>query len=156
MRYKIGDRVRVINVSDERRLEALGAIGIVVDIDAEWTHPYEIDFEDEDFKKFNDDLFLESELIIASEEKVTPQSDTIHIKFQKNFEDKDGASLEDVLEILIDKVKEMHNNGSIPIMDVQMNNMNIISKLKEAKMWLRENRKIHEKYSNTERSGSNE
>lgn len=149
MRFKVGDRVRVVNVSHESRKGALGAIGIVVDVDGEWSHPYDIDFEKEEFKKFNEELFLEKELVLAGVEKSKRQSQHININFQKSFDDVDGASVEDVIDVLIQRAKDIHNSGHSSSLDLQMNNINIVSRLTEAKMWMRETRKYYEKLENS-------
>lgn len=132
MRFKIGDKVRVINKS----LESYNSIGTIVDIDKDWSHPYELDF---DGQKFEEELFMETDLSLVEEAKaIEPKAprDFINIKFQEGTVSENGvngAQIEDVIELLIERLQEFQK-GKSPCHE----NVLAITKLQEARMWLEE------------------
>lgn len=142
--YKIGDKVRVARVVSEERKIALGAVGTIIDVDYDWTYPYEIEFEGEYNRDVSEMLFMEEELLLIGMVKPSPQNPFINIRFQNNYLE-EGASVEEVIDILVEKVKEMHNDVAFPSLDVHMSNINAISRLMEAKMWMADNRRAFEK-----------
>src|SRR5690606_26449433 len=134
LRYKIGDTVKVNNIN----LHAYGAIGKIKDIDRDWNPPYEVDFGRD---KYNEELFYESDLILANEEDVEEPSTTnprdfIDIAFQ-NVTVKDyvvnGEQMEDVIDVLIERLIGFQR-GDFPCRE----NALAITKLEEARMWLNE------------------
>lgn len=132
MRFKIGDKVRVINKS----LESYNYIGTIVDIDRDWSHPYELDF---DGQKFEEELFMETDLSLVEEAKaIEPKAprDFINIKFQEGTVSENGvngAQIEDVIELLIERLQVLQK-GKPPCRE----NVLAITKLQEARMWLEE------------------
>lgn len=132
MRFKIGDKVRVINKS----LESYNSIGTIVDIDKDWSHPYELDF---DGQKFEEELFMETDLSLVEEaEVIEPKAprDFINIKFQEGTVSENGvngAQIEDVIELLIERLQELQK-GKSPCRESVL----AITKLQEARMWLEE------------------
>lgn len=132
MKFKIGDKVRVINKS----LESYNSIGIVVDIDEDWSHPYELDFYGQEFEE---ELFMATDLSLVEEAKVIEPKkprDFINIKFQKGAvleNGVNGAQIEDVIEVLIERLQEFQK-GKFSCRE----NALAITKLQEARMWLEE------------------
>lgn len=134
MKFKIGDVVRVIN----KDLQAYNAVGTVIDIDPDWSYPYEIDFGGQ---VFTEELFAETDLaLVKKAEEVPPKNakDFINIEFQKgdaSVVGVNGATIQDVVDLLIEKmVEERKNIKSDRYFEYKM----VIAKLKEVKMWLDE------------------
>lgn len=134
MKFKIGDVVRVIN----KDLQAYNAVGTVVDIDPDWSYPYEIDFGGQ---VFTEELFAETDLaLVKKAEEVPPKNakDFINIEFQKgdaSVVGVNGATIQDVVDLLIEKmVEERKNIKSDRYFEYKM----VVAKLKEVKMWLDE------------------
>lgn len=132
MRFKIGDKVRVINKS----LESYNSIGTIVDIDEDWSHPYELDFNGQEFEE---ELFMATDLSLVEEAKVIEPKkprDFINIKFQKGTvleNGVNGAQIEDVIEVLIERLQGFQK-GKFSCRE----NALAITKLQEARMWLEE------------------
>lgn len=131
MRYKVGDRVVVAYPNSKDVMRLKGQTGVVVDIDEEWTNPYDIDFDDKEANKL-ELLFMESELLLVGAEK---EKKYIDIQF-KSEESDEGATVEEVLDVLIDKV--LHSQDDTMSIDSYLKNINIVNKLKEAKFWITE------------------
>lgn len=135
MRFKIGDKVRVINKS----LESYNSIGTIVDIDGDWSHPYELDFDGFEGQKFEEELFMETDLSLVEEAKVIEPKkprDFINIKFQEGTvleNGVNGAQIEDVIEVLIERLQGFQK-GKFSCRE----NALAITKLQEARMWLEE------------------
>jgi len=135
MRFKIGDKVRVINKS----LESYNSIGTIVDIDEDWSHPYELDFDGFEGQKFEEELFMETDLSLVEEAKVIEPKkprDFINIKFQEGTvleNGVNGAQIEDVIEVLIERLQGFQK-GKFSCRE----NALAITKLQEARMWLEE------------------
>lgn len=134
MKFKIGDVVRVIN----KDLQAYNAVGTVIDIDPDWSYPYEIDFGGQ---VFTEELFAETDLaLVKKAEEVPPKNakDFINIEFQKgdaSVVGVNGATIQDVVDLLIEKmVEERKNIKSDRYFEYKM----VVAKLKEVKMWLDE------------------
>lgn len=134
MKFKIGDVVRVIN----KDLQAYNAVGTVVDIDPDWSYPYEIDFGGQ---VFTEELFAETDLaLVKKAEEVPPKNakDFINIEFQKgdaSMVGVNGATIQDVVDLLIEKMAEERKNiKSDRYFEYKM----VVAKLKEVKMWLDE------------------
>lgn len=135
MRFKIGDKVRVINKS----LESYNSIGTIVDIDEDWSHPYELDFDGFEGQKFEEELFMETDLSLVEEAKVIEPKkprDFINIKFQEGTvleNGVNGAQIEDVIEVLIERLQGFQK-GKFSCRE----NALAITKLQEARMLLEE------------------
>lgn len=134
MKFKIGDVVRVIN----KDLQAYNAVGTVIDIDPDWSYPYEINFGGQ---VFTEELFAETDLaLVKKAEEVPPKNakDFINIEFQKgdaSVVGVNGATIQDVVDLLIEKmVEERKNIKSDRYFEYKM----VVAKLKEVKMWLDE------------------
>lgn len=135
MRFKIGDKVRVIN----KNLESYNSIGTIVDIDEDWSHPYELDFDGFEGQEFEEELFMETDLSLVEEAKVIEPKeprDFINIKFQEGTvleNGVNGAQIEDVVEVLIERLQGFQK-GKFTCRE----NALAITKLQEARMWLEE------------------
>lgn len=135
MRFKIGDKVRVINKS----LESYNSIGTIVDIDEDWSYPYELDFNGFEGQKFKEELFMEADLSLVEEAEVIELKeprDFINIKFQEGTvleNGVNGAQIEDVIEVLIERLQGFQK-GKFHCRENDL----AITKLQEAKMWLEE------------------
>jgi len=140
MRFKLYDKVKVVNIGDEDYRDCLGAVVVIVDIDPFWSLPYEIAFENGE--KYSKDLFAENEIVLYSEPKNKPQTDFIDIKFKKDTSD--GASISDVIDLLMTKIKMDYNFGNHIGMDINVATTNAIARLMEAKMWADEIDKYNE------------
>lgn len=147
LRYKVGDKVQVVN----RGLEAFNAIGVISEIDTEWHIPYVIDFGDEIYEdeEIFEELFYESDLILVDEtfneidnaadkeEAATPSDfieSFIKIKFQEGVIGEkgiNGAQIEDVIDVLVERLAEFQN-GDFSCRE----NALAITHLQEAQNWL--------------------
>lgn len=134
MKFKIGDVVRVIN----KDLQAYNAVGTVIDIDPDWSYPYEINFGGQ---VFTEELFAETDLaLVKKAEEVPPKNakDFINIEFQKgdaSVVGVNGATIQDVVDLLIERmVEERKNIKNDRYFEYTM----VVAKLKEVKMWLDE------------------
>lgn len=135
MRFKLHDKVKIVNIGEEQYRDCLGAVGVIVDVDPDWGLPYEIEFENG--VKYSKELFAEKELVLYSEQKNKPQTENINIKFKKDIND-DGVNVEDVIDILIAKIKMDYNMNKNIGMDINISTTNAIARLMEAKMWANE------------------
>lgn len=59
MKFKVGDRVKVVGEKVEDAVK--GAIGTIVEVDPEWAYPYYVKYEDKDLD-FTQDLFCDDDL----------------------------------------------------------------------------------------------
>jgi len=142
MRFKLYDKVKVVNIGREEYRDCLGAIGVIVDVDPNWVLPYEIEFENG--MRYSKDLFAENEIVLYEEPRNKPQTDYIDIKFKRTPQD-NGASVSDIIDVLIAKVKLDYNTDGNTRLDVNMSTTNAISRLMEAKMWASEIEKYRER-----------
>ena len=110
MVYEVGQRVRVVNPD----YESYGRVGVIVDIDLEWSYPYELDFGEE---KFEQELYEDSDiqLVIDTTIKTTKPVDEL------------------IAELIVRMASEPHNRE----------NALAITKLQEARMWFIEGKNIH-------------
>lgn len=145
MRFRLHDKVKVVNIGEEEYRDCLGAVGVIVDIDLDWSLPYEIEFEDG--KKYSKDLFAEKELVLYGEPRNKPQTEFVDIKFKKHLEDS-GVSISDVIDILITKIKIDYNTNTNIGMDINISTTSAIARLMEAKMWSEEIDNYREKKKN--------
>lgn len=134
MKFKIGDVVRVIN----KDLQAYNAVGTVIDIDPDWSYPYEINFGGQ---VFTEELFAETDLALVKKAEEVPSKnakDFINIEFQKgdaSVVGVNGATIQDVVDLLIERmIEERKNIKNDRYFEYTM----VIAKLKEVKMWLDE------------------
>lgn len=134
MRYKVGDKVIVVN----KELKAYCAVGVIEEIDEEWVYPYGVDFGD---ASFDEDLFAEIDLRYADEDENVeePKEDRkprefIDIAFQNGtVEDRgvNGAQIEDVIDVLVERLIGFQKGG-FPCRE----NALAITHLQEAQNWL--------------------
>lgn len=133
-KYKVGDIVKIVN----KDLDSHGVVGRIVDIDEEWSYPYEIDFGEG--ANFNEELFVSSDFIKVDMDNERSKSskeepvDFIDIKFQEGtVEDNgvNGAQIEDVIDVLVDRLIGFQK-GNFPCRE----NALAITHLQEAQNWL--------------------
>lgn len=130
MKFKEGDIVKVIN----KDLDSYGAIGKIVSIDTEWHVPYEVDFG---YKKFEEEIFYESDLILAdtdgSNKVVTEEKqprEFINITFQNGVVSENGvngATIADVIDVLVERLEGYPSSREVSL---------TITHLQEAQNWL--------------------
>lgn len=102
---KVGQMVKVVNEG----LDSYGRIAKIVDVDAEWSYPYELEFKSGE--KFTQELYGE---------------DDIRLLLSVGADDNDKKTIEESIDDLIERVKnEAHNRE----------NSLVITKLQEARMW---------------------
>lgn len=133
-KFKVGDKVRVVNITDDYYTDALGAVGTIVDVDEEWLNPYEVYFGEG--LKFRQELFAECELVLDSEPTGLPQTEYINIKFQEGAivdNGVNGCQIEDVIDTLVERLNGFQK-GNFACRE----NALAITKLEEARMWLTE------------------
>lgn len=108
--YELGQKVKVVNPN----YDSYGKVGVIVDVDPEWSYPYEIDFNGE---KFEQELYGESDIQLALDTNVN------------NVKPVDVL----IAELIIRMANEPHTRE----------NAVTITKLQEARMWFLEGKNIH-------------
>ena len=108
--YEVGQRVKVVNTN----YDSCGRVGIIVDVDPQWSYPYELDFGEE---KFEQELYADDDIQLVID---------TNVKSVKPVE-------ELIVELILRMADEPHTRE----------NALTITKLQEARMWFREGKNIH-------------
>lgn len=108
---EVGQTVRVTNPD----LEAYGAIGVIVDVDEKWMNPYEIKFYND--AKFSQELYSDDDVTLVINTNSKKQTDN------------PIESMINHIDNLVEHAKKQPSTREVSI---------AITKLQEAKMWLKE------------------
>jgi hypothetical protein len=147
LKFKIGDRVKVLNSQDK---EAIGELAVVSDIYGGGKE-FGVDFEEQMLKELAiggwlQDVFEEDDIELANLQvaklefniekyDIDPES-FINIKFQEGTiaeNGVNGAQIEDVIDLLVARL-DGFQKGGFPCRE----NSLAITKLEEARLWLNE------------------
>jgi hypothetical protein len=75
MKFKVGDRVKIKDGIEEVHPKLYGQKGVIVEVDGDWSHPYEVKYDDESLRAeveggWIQDLFCDTDLELIEQPRV--------------------------------------------------------------------------------------
>jgi hypothetical protein len=90
MKFKVGDKVKIRNGIEEVHPKLYGQTGVVVEIDGDWSHPYEVKYDDEGLREeveggWIQDLFCDTDLELAEQPKAKELPATFKLMYIRDL-----------------------------------------------------------------------